>query len=270
MRFAKTPHGKIHYAVKGEGTPVVLIRGLGRWSAHWSGWDENLAKSFKVITLDNKGLGLTTSPMRLWHSLGDLANDIVNVLKQERIDSAHIVGTSLGGMVSLVFAINHPELTSSISVVAASVGRSGHPRISMRATKMLARAPILGDRIYDELAVLLTSPKSPDSVRKKLAKDWLEEDKKYKQPVGTVIAQLIACLRFRRWEHLENIKCPTQIIVGSDDLFVPRGNSLFIHSSIPGSKLIEVADAGHEPHIDQPERMTEIVLNFVKKHQSGR
>jgi 3-oxoadipate enol-lactonase len=267
MRFAKTPHGKIHYRIKGDGIPLVLIRGLGRWSAHWCGWDDMLAQKFKVISLDNRGLGLTTSPMRFWHTLEDLAKDIAVILKQERISSAHIVGTSLGGMISLVFAMRHPEMTASLNVIAASVGRSGHPRISMRASKMLASAPILGDKLYDELAVLLTSPKTSDAARQKLAKEWREEDRQYKQPVTAVIAQLIAALRFRKWEHLETIKCPTQIIVGTDDLFVPKGNSLFLHSTIPGSKLTELADAGHEPHLDQPEAMTDLVSRFITDNE---
>lgn len=263
MRFAKTPHGKIHYHIKGEGPPLLIIRGLGRWSAHWHGWDEMLSKFFKVIALDNRGLGLTTTPMRPWNSLGDLANDAAAILKQERIDSAHILGTSLGGMVSLVFAMQHPEMTSSLNVIAASIGRSGHPRISLRAAKMLASAPVLGEKIYGELAILLTSPSTPDAVRQKLAKDWIEEDKKYRQPVFAVIAQLFAVMRFRKWERLAEIKCPTQIIVGSDDLFVPRGNSLFLHSVIPNSKLVELPSAGHEPHVDQPAKMTETIRSFI-------
>jgi pimeloyl-ACP methyl ester carboxylesterase len=266
MRFAKTSHGKIFYTVKGEGMPVVLIRGLGRWSAHWCGWDEALAKHCKVITFDNKGLGLTTSPMRPWHTLSDIANDVAVVLRQERIDSAHIIGTSLGGMVSLVFALRHPELTKSISVIAASVGRSGHPRISARAARILIRAPLLRDGIYDELAGLLTSPKTSQEVRQKLAREWRQEDAKHKQPIVTVISQLIAVLRFRKWEDLAKIKSAAQIIVGKDDLFVPRGNSLFLHSQMPTSQLIELEGAGHEPHVDQPEAMTKLIVNFIKHH----
>jgi pimeloyl-ACP methyl ester carboxylesterase len=87
--------------------------------------------------------------------------------------------------------------------------------------------------------------------------------------VVTVIAQLIAVLRFRRWEQLEKIKCPTQVIVGVDDLFVPRGNSLFIHSAIPASKLIEVPAAGHEPHVDQPDLMTDIICGFINEAKTS-
>ena len=266
MAFAKTPHGKLHYSIKGEGPVVVLIRGLGRWSVHWHGWDHMLSKTCKVITFDSKGLGLTTSPMRPWHTLNEIADDIAIILRHERVDSAHIVGTSLGGMVAAEFALKYPEMTQSLSVIAASIGRSGHMRISIRAAKLILSAPFRKGAIYQELAELLTSPATDQKIRDTLAREWRAEDEKTKQPILTVLSQLIAVLRFQHWERLSEIKCASQVVVGNDDLFVPRGNSLFIHSRLPGSKLLEIAHAGHEPHIDQPELMTKIISEFVREH----
>lgn len=265
MAFVKTPHGKIHYTVKGDGQVLVLVRGLGRWSVHWHGWDHALAKEFKVITFDSKGLGYSTSPMRPWHSLKEMAQDIAAILRHERIESAHIIGTSLGGMISLEFALLFPEMTKSITVIAASIGRSGHMRISRAAAKMLIFAPTQMKKTYPELARLLTSPSSPDHLRHMLAKEWEAEDSKHRKPIFQVIGQLIAAFRFRHWERLTSIKCPVHIVTGKDDLFVPRGNSLFLRDKIPGSHLTEVDHAGHEPHIDQPAVMTKVVSEFIKK-----
>ena len=80
------------------------------------------------------------------------------------------------------------------------------------------------------------------------------------------MAQLIAALRFNRWERLKHIECPTQIIVGRHDQFVPKGNSLYLHAKLPGSTLVEVPDAGHDPHVDRPELMTKIIADFVAGH----
>jgi len=266
MPFAKTPHGKISYSIKGHGPAVVLIRGLGCWSVHWHGWDNLLAKSCTVITFDNKGLGLTTSPMHLWHTVKEIADDIAIILKSERIESAHVVGTSLGGMIGLKFAQEYPAMTQSLSVIGSSIGRSGHMRISLPAIKLLLRAPFIPDTYHEELADLLTSPKTSREKRLKLAEDFRSEDKKQKRPTGAVLAQLIAALRFNRWERLKHIECPTQIVVGRHDQFVPIGNSLFLHEKLPGSKLVEVPDAGHDPHVDKPELMTKIIEDFVAAH----
>ena len=129
MAYVKTPNGKIHYKIRGTGAPVILIRGLGCWSDHWFGWDKLLAKTCKVITYDKKGLGASTTFMNPWHSLKELADEVAIILKQERIEAAHIVGTSLGGMVGLIFALEYPEMTKSLTVVASSIGRSGQPSV---------------------------------------------------------------------------------------------------------------------------------------------
>jgi 3-oxoadipate enol-lactonase len=266
MAFVKTTHGKVHYQMKGSGPCVVLVRGLGRWSVHWNGWDDRLAKTCTVVTFDHKGLGQTTSPMRLWDTLKSLADDIQTILRHERIESAHIVGTSLGGMVAAEFALHHPNMTESITMIGSSVGRSGHFRLSTRAAKLILVSPIKKLAAYDELAELLTAPKTSKEIKEQLARDWREEDTKVKQPLSTVIAQLVAALRFRNWERLQNISCPALIVVGRQDQFVPRGNSLFLHEKMPGSQFVEVEDAGHEPHVDQPEVLTQVVSEFVLNH----
>jgi 3-oxoadipate enol-lactonase len=268
MAFVKTPHGKIHYTVKGNGPCVVLVRGLGRWSIHWSGWDDMLAKTCQVVTFDHKGLGKTTSPMRPWNTIKSLADDIHSILRNERIDTAHILGTSLGGMVATEFAIHYPAMTESITLIASSIGRSGHFRLSTRAAKLIFVAPFKKLEAYDELAELLTAPKTSKDIKEALARTWRAEDSKVKQPITAVLGQLIAAIRFRDWEKLQGIRCPSLILVGRQDQFVPRGNSLFLHEKIPGSKFIELEDAGHEPHVDQPNLLTQIVSEFVFSHDS--
>jgi pimeloyl-ACP methyl ester carboxylesterase len=268
MAYAKTPHGKIHYSVKGEGSTVVLIRGLGSWSVHWSGWDYLLAKTCRVITYDKMGMGLSPTTTPRWQSLTELADDVAIILKHEKIAKAHIVGTSLGGMVAMTFALEHPELTQSLTVIASSIGRSGHMRMSWRAASLLLFRPLNNKNFYADLAALLTSDASAPSVRQKLAQDWKKIEREQKTPILTVIAQLAAAFTFKKWENLAKIKCPTQTVVGNDDAFVARGNSLFLHSRLPGSKLIELENAGHEPHIDKPELMAEIITSFASASEN--
>jgi pimeloyl-ACP methyl ester carboxylesterase len=266
MTIIETRYGNLHYNIQGTGEPVVLIRGLGRWSAHWCGWDQLLSKHMTVITFDSRGLGQTTIPIRPWNTVRDLGDDISAILKQEQIERAHLVGTSLGGQIALEFAITYPDMTKSITPIAASVGRSGHSRISSAAIRLLLTSAHKPHKFYPELARLLTSPHSPEKVRKELATEWMTIDKAYAQPQIAVINQLVAALRFRHWERLNTIRCPVHIIAGNDDLFVPRGNSLYLHQKIPESLLSLVDKAGHEPHVDQPSVMTQLVTDFISEH----
>ena len=170
MTYAKSRFGKIYYEIHGSGEPVVLIRGLGRWSEHWGGFDKRLAEHYKVIKFDSRGLGRSTAPLLPWNSMADLASDVVLILRTERIDSAHIVGTSLGGMVALEFAANHPEMTKSVTAINTSVGRSGHRRLSWGASNTLIRAAKIGDKMSPELARVLLATSAPAEVQETMAK----------------------------------------------------------------------------------------------------
>ena len=269
MPYVKTTNGKIHYKIRGTGPTIVLIRGLGCWSEHWFGWDDLLAKSCKVITYDKKGLGLSTTQMSPWSSLTALSDEVATILKQERIESAHIVGTSLGGMVALTFALEHPKMAQSLTVIASSIGRSGHMRMSWPAIKLLLLRSFNHATFFDDLSKLLTSAATSDAVRKKLAQDWELIEQKQKVPIFTVFGQLSAAFRFNKWEDLTKITAPTQVVVGHDDYFVPRGNSLFLHKHLPRSTLVEVENAGHEPHVCQPDELAKIVTSFVGQQPSA-
>lgn len=262
MPFVSTRLGKIFYEIKGSGPPLVLIRGLGLWSQHWFGWDQHLSKFATVITLDPRGLGQTTVPMRPWDTVETISNDILTILHSEHISKAHILGTSFGGMIALAFGLQHPESTISLSVIASSIGRSGHSRLSHQATKFLLSAPRHGPVFFDSLADLLTAPKSSIDLRMKLAGEFRRVQSIQPFNVPVVLNQLIAALRFRRWERLEQLSPRSLFIVGSHDQFVPKGNSIFLHEKTKGSQFIEVKDAGHEPHVDQPELLTELIHKF--------
>lgn len=268
MSFAKTKLGKIFYQISGpsHGTPMVLVRGLGRWSEHWDGFEKRLAEEFRVITFDSRGLGKTTAPLLPWHTMKDLATDIAIILRTERIESAHIVGVSLGGMMALEFGAMYPELTKSVTAVNASVGRSGHRRITSEALKFLLRAPHLGAAVYPTLIGLLTAPTLDEARRKDLSEAWAKIDGQYALPVASVMQQLMIAMRWRNLPDVAGrIKCPIQIISADQDQFVPRGNSLFLAKRLPNATLVRFENCGHEPHMDQPELFQKTIAVFVNQ-----
>lgn len=266
MAFAKTRFGKIYYEIEGSGEPLVLVRGLGRWSEHWSGFDKLLTKSFRVIKFDSKGLGRSTSPLMPWFSMRDLASDIALILRTERIPAAHIVGTSLGGMIALEFAAQYPEMTKTVTAINSSVGRSGHRRITWKASKTLLKATKVNKEFYSDLSRVLLATSAPKERIEALTKEWLDIDRKYPLPIAIVTKQLLIALRWRSVSAFASkIRCPVQIILGNDDQFVPRGNSLFLAGRIDGAILKKIDGAGHEIHIDQPEILAQALIEFAQR-----
>ena len=264
MAFAKTGLGNIYYQVEGEGTPVVLIRGLGCWSDHWGGWEQSLTEKYRVITLDGRGLGRSTVPIFPWDSMSTLAGDVLAVLDTEQIPSAHIVGVSLGGMIALQFGMDHPDRTKSITPINSSVGGSGHLRLTVSAFRLISSGHKKRSEFFDELSKLLISPKSSKESLLKISRDWRAIEERYPPPVRAVTCQLLLSLRWRPWQKFSNMNVPVHIIYGEDDRFVPKGNSLFIAEKTPQAKVTAMADSGHEPHIDQPEALTITLVRYFE------
>lgn len=250
MAFVSREKGSLYYEVHGSGEPLVLIRGLGRWSEHWCGWHLELAKYFKVILFDGRGLGRSTAPIALKHTMSDLANDVKSILDIEKIPRATLFGVSLGGMIALQFAIDFPDKAVALHIVNSSIGRSGHLRMTPKAASVILSAPVKQDQFYRNLAKVLVSKDASDVVVDKFANSWEKIDRNYSKPYATVAVQLAIAARWRRWEDFSRISCPVNIIVSEEDQFVPKGNSLFIHDKIKHSTLTRVPRAGHEIHME--------------------
>jgi pimeloyl-ACP methyl ester carboxylesterase len=114
---------KIHYVTAGQGEPVVLIHGLHSSALmNWQlpGVFNELAKEYRVIALDLPGHGRSDKPERAEAYGVQLVDDVALLLDHLKIDKAHVVGYSLGGMVTAKFAVMHPE-----RVLSATLGGMG-------------------------------------------------------------------------------------------------------------------------------------------------
>lgn len=114
---------KIHYIVQGEGEPVVLIHGFTanamlNWGA--PGVIAALAADYKVIALDCRGHGRSGKPHGVEHYGTEMVNDVVRLLDHLKIEKAHIVGYSMGGLITMSLIANHPD-----RIISASPGGAG-------------------------------------------------------------------------------------------------------------------------------------------------
>src|SRR6267378_2752548 len=117
---------KLWYDVSGEGGPVVQIHGAGFGHFNFAPATPELAKHFRVIDYDMRGYGRSDRPeqdydMEVW------ADDVAGLLDALGIEAAHVHGTSMGGMIAIVFAGKYPQRTTSVVIncAAAKLGRSG-------------------------------------------------------------------------------------------------------------------------------------------------
>src|SRR5258708_4772752 len=127
---------------------VVLGQGLGLWSRFWFKVPERLAQGpdgWRVVVLDNRGVGRSDKP-RGPYRMATLADDVAAVLDEARIDRAHVVGISLGGMIAQHVALRHPSRVSGLLLLATTAGLPYARLPRARAIATLVGLPFAGRR----------------------------------------------------------------------------------------------------------------------------
>jgi pimeloyl-ACP methyl ester carboxylesterase len=121
-RLARNGPVALAYDLRGRGSPVVLIQGVGAGRWGWEPVADRLARRFQVITIDNRGIGASDTPPGNY-STRMMADDVLAVLDHAGIQRASLVGTSLGGMIAQELALAHPERVDKLVLVATKVAR---------------------------------------------------------------------------------------------------------------------------------------------------
>jgi len=259
--------GSIYYTVQGQGEPMVMLRGLGRSIRHWLGFEKKMAEHFQVICIDARGIGRSTAIPPLMLSTEDMAEDVVRVLDKIGVESSHVFGVSLGGMVALTLGMKFGDRVRSLSVVNSSIGGERRLRLSPAAAKTILSGVISGGNLHEQLAELLTGSAATPAKKKSLAQRWAKIEEIEGRPVATVIKQIGAALRFRNRAALSSINSPTLIVGGTADRFVPPAQSEIIHSLIPRSQLVQIEAGGHEVTDDFPDDVIKAVVGFVESNR---
>jgi pimeloyl-ACP methyl ester carboxylesterase len=259
--------------------PLLLIMGLG---AQLLSWDEGFCaqladRGFQAIRYDNRDCGLSTWMTEAGHpdvaaalsgnaqpayELDDLAADAAALLDALNIRAAHIVGASMGGFIAQLVAINHPDRVLSLTSIMSGPGGSDMvPPTPEGAAILMASPPeTRAERIEQSMGfrrVLLGSG-DPFNETFERARSTRAIDRAY-NPSG-VGRQLVAVLAAQsRVERLKQVRVPTLVIHGLDDVLVPVENGRRVAEAVPGARLIELEGMGH----DLPKRVWPQVADAI-------
>jgi pimeloyl-ACP methyl ester carboxylesterase len=275
--------------------PLLLVMGLATQMIGWP--DEFCAgladRGLFVVRFDNRDIGLSThvddrgapdimailggDRSDVAYPLADLADDTAGLLDALHLDSAHVVGASMGGMVAQLVAIRHPERVRSLTSIMST---TGDPAVGMPAEAALGvlLAPPATDRESAiERAVdtyrVIGSPGfefDEQALRERAA---LSYDRRY-NPAG-VARQLAAILTTPdRTADLGAVDAPTLVIHGAQDSLVDVSGGRATAAAIPGAELLVIGGMGHDlPRAIWPEvtdRITALVERAEKEADPGR
>ncbi len=255
---------RIHYITYGpaNGEPLLLIHGLGTDNLGWILQRPALAKSFRCIVVDNRGSGRSDKPIAPFE-LTDLADDAMAVLDAEDIESAHVVGASMGGVVAQIVAVTYPDRVLSL-VLACTACDMGEWREEL-FREWIDRAPVLGMRRFmtENLNWLI----GPRSMRRLWPIANLIGLMAARTPPHGLVNQMKALLSANPAlaSELSRITAPTLVVVGSQDILTPVADSERIASMIPGAEFAVIRGAAHGLMFDHARTFNAMLLDFLEK-----
>ena len=247
--------------------PLLMIMGLG---AQMILWPDELcellaAEGFRVIRFDNRDAGRSTIladaptgtvPRALAgdipvgaYSLSDMAADAVGLLDALGIEAAHIVGSSLGGMIAQTLALEHPDRVLSLASISSTTGNPEVGGASQAGIEALTTVPPPDRDGY--VAVLVEA-------RRKIGSSGFPFDEERARriaglgfdrgfhPKGTVRQTIAIILSGDRTERLSEIAVPTVVIHGEDDPLIGASGGRATAAAIPGAKLVLIPGMGHD------------------------
>jgi 3-oxoadipate enol-lactonase len=259
MNFARANGITLHLLEEGieENLPLVFVNSLGTDLRLWDSVARYFTDDFRVIRYDKRGHGLSDCPPAPY-SIRDHAEDLAGLLDALRLSHAILVGISVGGMIALDFAARYPERVKALVLcdTGAKIGtvESWNARIQavQRGGMESIADGVLARWFMPPFAK--TYPAQVQGFRNMLTRTPAEGY------IGTCVALRDAELS----EAAKAVRAKTLVLCGSHDVATPPELTRGLLDVLPDARHAELPDAAHLPCVEQPERFTEIMMQFLR------
>ncbi len=265
---------KINYHVIGQGKPLVLISGLGVDHRTWIFQIPFFQEYFKVIVFDNRGIGKSTGTIGPY-SIEMMADDTKALIDYLKLEKTHILGSSMGGMISQQIAIKYPEIVDKLVLSSTSarpernvldtIKKGLKDLADFKDEDIINLKPRgrLGKKMFSFFLKQVFSD-SFIKVNKNLIEDIINDMTKNPRYFETFIKQTRAILRHDVVDNLSKIKSDTFVITGKKDKILPPNSSDLLAEKIPNSKLYKIEDGTHGMHYEKSDLFNKKVFDFLK------
>ncbi len=254
----------LFYEVYGTGEPIILIMGFGAKSTEWLAQIPVLSKEYRVINFDNRGVGKSERP-NYPYTMTHFVDDIIALLDFLKIDSAHICGVSMGGMIALQFVLAHPERVKCLILIATSA-IGDNVDVLLQFIKQGETLPV-EDRAKATIPILFTK-----QYQEKILNDeslWKEFMLRFTEDPTTIQDYRNQANAIRNHDvrnRLSEIQKPTLILVGTNDFLLPPRYSRKIAKRIPNAELVVLKGPGHGLIVEAAAEVNAKILEFLFKN----
>jgi 3-oxoadipate enol-lactonase len=250
---------RLVYEVHGEGAPVLLIHGWGYGLWGWEPVVGPLASRYRVVAFDNRGVGGSDVPPGPY-TVADMAEDAVAVLDAAGLRTAHVVGTSLGGMIAQEVALDFPDRVDRLVLASTTPGGAGAYAMPKQTMRLLAVSQSLEPQVaLRRFVANALAPGAPDELVERI---YAYRQARRPDPAGWH-GQGAAGAGFDAFERLGAIAAPTLVLHGTADGVVDPRNSELLAERIPDARLEWFEGGGHLFFWEQPDRFVEVVTEFL-------
>ncbi len=259
MPKVELPGTELNYERAGEGEPLLLIQGM---SANHMSWGRPFAslleQSFDVVSFDNRGMGLSR-PVTEAFSIAEMAADTAALLDALEIESAHVLGISMGGMIAQELALAHPGRLRSLTLGCTYCGGPGSQLMDPADFQGLVEAMASGDpqRVFRAMYELNLSPGFREDESR--FAEFVEMAEALPAPRETIGFQVQAIAAHDTSARLPGLAVPTLVVHGTVDRVLGYPNGPLVASLIPGARLDTLEGVGHMFWWEQPERAAELL-----------
>jgi pimeloyl-ACP methyl ester carboxylesterase len=253
---------ELYFEIYGNGPPLLLLMGLG---AHGSLWREHIAaytKHFRCIVPDNRGVGRSGQPPGPY-TTAQMADDCAALIQAYDSEPVHVSGISMGGAIAQELALRHPSLVRRL-ILNCTWGRcDAYMRRIFETLRALAPTSPPRDFIRLVYLIIFTPAYHATKLDDLLRREEELLSNPNPQSADAFAAQCDACISHDALDRLTQIKAPTLITVGQNDIFTPLKCAQELHRAIRGSELAVFEGCGHAHHWEKLEEYNARTTRFL-------
>ena len=249
----------LHYEIVGQGEALLFLHGLGSQGEDWATQIPFFARQYQVITADMRGHGQSDKPPGPY-SVPMIAGDVIDLLDHLEIDTAHIVGLSMGGMIAFQLVVDRPDRVRSLVIVnsgPALVARTAGEWLLIQQRLLLAQ--LFGPARTGRFLSQRLFPKPDQSwLRAQFIERWAQNDR------DAYLSSLRALVGWSVLDRIGEIECPVLVISGDRD-YTPIELKREYTARIRDAQFVLIEDSGHATPIDQTDEFNNVVLKFLER-----
>lgn len=263
MDFVALSSGRFGYVCKGQGTPVLLLHGLGSSVLDWQPQIDHLSRFCRVYALDLRGHG-RSEPARARLEIADMAADVAEFIAAMDIEPCFIAGISMGGMIGFQLLADHPGIARGLVAInsAPSVPLDSFSlRFTLYLRLLLIRT--LGLRALGRLLARKLFPHAAQAeLRAQIAERIAGNDR------TSYLHALRAIPGWSAWPALQEVATPMLIVAGDRD-YTPVAHKQAYVRRLRNARLVVVEDSGHATPMDQPAQLNRLLERFIADPQGA-